>query len=263
MSSLNNKKIRTLIADDEPAARASIEILLQSEPDIDVIGSCGDGLTTLKVIESLKPDLVFLDVQMPELTGFEVLEALGADALPAIVFVTAFDQYALKAFDNSAVDYLLKPYDDERFYQSLRKARRQLARAEVEATSMNFAHLLEILKSTTPRSSYLQRLTVKNSGRISFIPVDNIIFIESEGNFVKINMAGGIKAGNYTFKQLETMLDPNKFLRIHKSFIVNLDYIEIIEPYFHGDYTVILNNGTKLKLSRNYKASLDRIMGGE
>jgi two-component system, LytTR family, response regulator len=260
MLASGDKKIRVIIADDEPAARASMEILLSKEKDIELVCSCCDGKEAIEAINGLQPDLVFLDIQMPEKNGFEVLEEINIEPVPAIVFVTAFDQYAIRAFEKSAIDYLLKPYDDERFYQSLQRARKLIEAFQLQQQNSSLIHLLAFLKqSPSGTMQYSKRLTVKSNGKISFIPVDSIHFIESEGNFVKINTQSGLKAGNYTFKQLDLLLDPEKFIRIHKSFIVNVDQIEMIEPYFHGDYQVLLKDGSKLKLSRNYKHSLDRI----
>jgi two-component system LytT family response regulator len=251
-------KIRTLIADDEPAARDSIQILISKRSDIEIVGICKDGKETAETILDLKPDLVFLDIQMPAMDGFEILEAIKDDLLPVIVFVTAFDQYALKAFEMSAVDYLLKPYSDERFVQSLDKAKQWIASRNAHSQIERIENLLTALQNSS--SSYLKKLVVKNQGKITFIPVSTILSIESEGNFVKVHTQEGQKLASYTFKQLEAILDPKVFTRIHKSYMVNLDFIESIEPYFHGDYHLVLTDGSKIKLSRNYKDSLDLIL---
>ncbi|WP_423146274.1 LytR/AlgR family response regulator transcription factor [Rubrolithibacter danxiaensis] len=254
-----NKKISIVIADDEPAARTSIETLLSGKEDIDVLASCCDGNETAAAIIQLKPDLVFLDIQMPELNGFEVLETVSKEYCPAFIFVTAFDQYALKAFEKSAVDYLLKPYDDERFYASLDKARVQI-RSSTNQLKIQQAEALLALLQPSVKAAYKKRLLAKNNGKISFVPVDTISFIESEGNFVRLYTGSESRTANYTFKQLSDLLDPEKFARIHKSHIVNIDHIEIIEPYLHGDSYILLKDGTKLKLSRNYKSSLEKIL---
>jgi two-component system LytT family response regulator len=249
--------IRTVLADDEPAALASMEILLSKRQDVEVIARCKDGKEAAEAIMTLQPDLVFLDIQMPEMNGFEVLEIIKEDFIPAIVFVTAFDHYALKAFEKSVVDYLLKPYDDERFYASLDKAKEIIAARKIESQIQR----LEMLLRNFQKQGYLKKLTIKNNGRITFVPVESILSIESEGNFVKVHAQTGIKLANYTFKQLLEILDPKLFVRIHKSHIVNIDWIEMIETHFHGDYHIILKDGSALKLSRNYKESLDRILG--
>lgn len=251
-------KIKALIADDEPAARESIQILLSKKSEVEVIGMSKDGKETAETILELRPDLVFLDIQMPAMNGFEILETIKHEWLPVIVFVTAFDQYALKAFEISAVDYLLKPYSDERFGQSLEKAKQWIASRNVHGQIERVENLLTALQNSSP--SYLKKLVVKNQGQITFIPVSTILSIESEGNFVKVHTQEGPKLANYTFKQLSAILDPKVFTRIHKSHIVNVDFIEIIEPYFHGDYHVVLKGGSKIRLSRNYKDSLDLIL---
>jgi two-component system LytT family response regulator len=253
-----SKKIRTVIADDEPAARESVQALLKARQDTDVIAMCKDGKETAEAILELKPDLVFLDIQMPELNGFEVLEVIKDSFLPAFVFVTAFDRYALKAFEKSAIDYLLKPYDDKRFYQSLEKAKQWIYVRNNEKRLERIENVLALLQN--PVEKYVKRLIAKNQGQITFIPVETVLTIESEGNFVKVHTSSGMKMANYTFKQLSEILDPKIFVRVHKSHIVNRNFVEKVEPYFHGDHFVILKGGSKIKLSRNYKASLDVIL---
>lgn len=255
---MDNETIKTIIADDEPAARDSIQILLSKRQDIEVVAACKDGKETAETILKLKPDLVFLDIQMPEMNGFDVLEAVRDSFLPSFVFVTAFDQYALKAFERSAIDYLLKPYDDDRFYQSLEKAKQWITFRNAESQLQRVESLLTAMQKSSP--SYLKKLIVKNQGLITFIPVDTILSIESEGNFVKVHTLSGTKIASYTFKQLMEVLDPKTFARIHKSHIINLGFVEMVEPHFHGDHFVTLKGGNKLKLSRNYKESLDLIL---
>ncbi|HEY8937861.1 MAG TPA: LytTR family DNA-binding domain-containing protein [Cyclobacteriaceae bacterium] len=250
-------KITTIVADDEPAARESVRILLSQKADIEILAICKDGKETAEAIINLRPHLVFLDIQMPCMDGFEVLEAI--DYMPAFVFVTAFDQYAIKAFEKSAVDYLLKPYDDERFYKSLEKAKQAIQTQNVQTQLQRVENLLTSFQTTSP-IAYKKKLISKNNGQITLVPVETIFNIESEGNFVKIHTQQGIKLGNYTFKQLEQILDPSQFVRIHKSNIVNIHWIEMMESHFHGDYIITLKNGVKLKLSRNYKESLDHII---
>jgi len=253
-----NTPIRAIIADDEPAARTSLQILLSKREDVEILALCSDGRETVAAILNFKPDLVFLDIQMPELNGFEVLRAIQRSDLPAFIFVTAFDQFALQAFQESAVDYLLKPYDDERFYESLDRAKKQLTSHQLQDRLKRIEHLLESMQG--PAALYATKLTVKTSQAVSFVPIDAIMVIESEGNFVSVRTKDGTRTADYTIKQLLEILDPKKFVRIHRSHMINIDFVEGLEPYFHGDYYVILNNGAKFKLSRNYKESFDRAM---
>ncbi len=261
MNSINHHltKISVFIADDEPAARRSLEVLLGNKPEVAIKCICKDGRETADAIIKYRPDLVFLDIQMPELDGFEVLEAVKSFYLPAFVFVTAFEQYAIKAFEKSAIDYLLKPYDDERFNVSYAKALQLITNNNILQKLQQAESLLSIINRQTS-STYPKKLSIKNNGRISFFPVEQITYIESKGNFVQIYSATESRLASYTFKQLEAILDPHQFARIHKSFIVNCDEIEHIEPYFHGDYILLLKSGIQLKLSRNYKEALERII---
>jgi two-component system LytT family response regulator len=252
-------EIRTIIVDDEPAARESVRILLSQKSDVKIVAICKDGKEAAEAIANLKPHLVFLDIQMPGMDGFEVLETIDEDFLPAFVFITAFDQYAIKAFEKSAVDYLLKPYDDDRFYKCLEKARQVIRTQSMQTQLQRVEDLLTSLQTTLP-IQYKKKLISKVNGQITFVPVEIIFNIESEGNFVKLHTQDGVKLANYTFKQLEQILDPSQFVRIHKSNIVNINCIETMESYFHGDYIITLKSGSKLKLSRNYKESLDHIL---
>lgn len=250
-------KLKVIIADDEPEARHSIEVLLSKQDDIEIIRTVNNGPEALEVILNQKPDLVFLDIQMPGMDGFEVLEKLQHTFMPTFIFVTAFDRYAVRAFEKSAVDYLLKPYDDERFYQSLDKARNLIALNKTRQQIERIEDLLQSIQAPQmPETVYQERLPVKNHGKITFLPVNTIVYLEAEGNFVKIFTESGMKISGYTFKQLEQLLNPVKFVRIHKSFMVNIDQIESLEPYFHGDYSVSMKTGAQLKMSRNFKDSL-------
>jgi two-component system LytT family response regulator len=258
--------MRVIIVDDEPAARASLAVLLSSQSDVVLLASCQDGLEAVEEISRLRPDLVWLDVQMPELDGFGVLKALAAKGipLPFFVFVTAYDHYAIRAFDNNALDYLLKPYDDARFYRSLEKVRQTLHMKGLQVLTSQLENLIRTLDQTRPASpapvAYLRKLVIKQNGRILFVPTDEIYYVESESNFVKVYTPGGMHVANYTCKQLEELLDPKQFTRIHKSFLVNIEQIHSVETHFHGDYLIKLKNGGLLKLSRNYKNKLDLIL---
>jgi two-component system LytT family response regulator len=257
--------IKVLIVDDEPAARACIRVLLKTHPDFALIGECEDGFQALEAIGKTSPDLVFLDIQMPEMTGFGVLEALPGPTLPHFVFVTAFDQHAIRAFDCNALDYLLKPYADARFYQALTKARQAIEAARSHQQAGQIGQLLRMIgpaaRENTPLpASYLKKLTVKHGGRIQLIPTEQVYYVESEGSFVKLHTAQGMQLASYTCKQLEGLLDPRKFIRVHKSYLVNVDQIESLEPHFHGDYLIYLRNGTQLRLSRNFRDKLGLIL---
>ena len=257
-------KIKVLLADDEPAARKSMETLLKREKDVEVKAQCRDGKEAVEAILHHRPDLVFLDIQMPKMDGFAVLKSLSKEELPVFIFVTAFEQYALKAFELTACDYLLKPYDDERFYQSLDKARAHLKGRQSQEQWKQLEHIFTGFPSSSSAVGsplFPKRLALKSQKRISFVEVEDIWYVESEGNFVKFHTKEGVRIGNFTFKQLQDLLDPEKFIRIHKSFMVNIEVIQYLEPYFHGDYFVFLKDGQKLRMSRNYKDSLSHLLG--
>jgi two-component system LytT family response regulator len=249
-------KIRTLIVDDEPLARERIVDMLVGDAEVEIIGECGDGLTAVATIESLKPDLLFLDVQMPELDGFGVLEAI--EETSAIVFVTAYDQYALRAFEVHALDYLLKPFDRERFDKALRRAKSQIERERAGTMNRELAALLADLKS---RPKPLERLVIKAGGRVFFLRVDEIDWIEAAANYVRLHTGKEAHLLRETINGLAAKLDPDKFLRIHRSIIVNLERVKEMQPWFHGDYVVILQDGTQLTSSRNYREQLRKLLG--
>ncbi|WP_184547799.1 LytR/AlgR family response regulator transcription factor [Mucilaginibacter sp. FT3.2] len=255
--------MRVIIADDEPAALTSLEILLNTEPQVEIVATCINGIEAVKAITLYKPDLVFLDIQMPEMDGIEVLKTLDNSHLCCYVFVTAYDKYAVEAFNRSAVDYLLKPYDDERFFKSLKKAKQIILNKRTLESSLSLQKLIALIGDTDGfQRNYVKRLVSKSNGNTIVVAVDEIKFIEAQGNFVHLHTHNHVRVGNYTFKKLLQILDPDRFIQIHKSFIVCVDFIEIIEPYFHGDYILTLKDKdkTKLKLSRNFKPSLDLIL---
>ncbi len=243
-------KIRTLIVDDEPLARERITRFLKKETDIELIGECSNGREAVARIRELKPDLVFLDIQIPELDGFEVLEELGISEMPAVVFVTAYDNYALKAFDFHALDYLLKPYDGERFSRAVERARTQILSGKSADIDQRLLSLLENLKS---EQKYLERLMIKSQGRVFFLRAEEIDWIEAEGNYVRLHMGRESHLLRETMNHLASRLDPEKFLRIHRSTLVHIERIKELQPLFSGDYTVVLRDGTELTLSRTYR----------
>jgi len=254
------KAIRTLIVDDEPAAREGIRQLLSDDPDILVAGECADGLEATAAIRATAPDLVFLDVQMPELDGFGVLREVGVESSPAFVFVTAYDQYALRAFEVHAIDYLLKPFTDERFRESLQRAKQQVRQGELVGLSRKLAALLDSYGAGA-RPQYLERLVVKSGGKVTLLRVADIEWIDSEGDYVRIHVGKTWHLLRETMKNLETQLDPQRFVRIHRSTIVNLERIKELQPFFRGDYVVVLQSGITLKLSRGYRDHLEARLG--
>ncbi len=250
--------ITTIIVDDEPLAREKLRGFLESESDIEVIAECRDGAEALVTIEQEKPDLVFLDVQMPELDGFEMLENLDRTLLPTVIFVTAYDQYALKAFEVHAVDYLLKPFDRERFRDALNRARSELERRQVSGMRRHLEALLEDIESR--RSRYPERLVVKTSGRVVFLKVAEIDWVDAAGNYVKLHTGNENLLLRETMGRIEQRLDPRQFLRIHRSTIVNIERIRELQQQFHGDYVVILKTGQRLTLSRSYRDKIQELL---
>jgi two-component system LytT family response regulator len=251
-------KVRVLIVDDEPLAREGVRSMLDREPDIEILGECGDGRLAVLAIEKQLPDLIFLDVQMPELNGFDVLEALEIESMPVVIFVTAYDRYALKAFEVHALDYLLKPFDHERFSLALAQARKQIA---LHKTGKHSQQLLTLLRDLKADRKFLERFVIKNAGRIFFIKADEISWIEASGNYVRLHIGTESHLLRETMSDLENKLNPNKFLRIHRSHIVNIEFIKEMQPWFQGEYVVILHDGTKLTLSRGYREKLNELLG--
>ena len=251
-------KIRSLIVDDEPLARARITELLARETDIEVVAECANGVEAVAAIAAQVPDLVFLDVQMPELNGFGVLERLGPGPMPVIVFVTAHDTYALKAFEVHALDYLLKPFDRDRFQRTLGRARVTLrSRADGEFDR----RLSELINQVGEGKRYLNRMIVKGDGASVLVQVKDIDYFESAGNYIRICVGRDRYLLRETMNALETGLDPEHFVRIHRSFIVNLDRVKGFEPYFHGDYVVRLHDGRSLTLSRTFRDKVEERLG--
>ena len=250
--------IRTIIVDDEPLAREKLRAFLETEADVEIIDECRDGREALETIEGEKPDLVFLDVQMPEMDGFEVLENLEREGLPTVVFVTAYDQYAIKAFDVHAVDYLLKPFDRERFSQAMGRARADVERQQVGDVKEQLLALLQDVESR--RAKYPERLVIKTSGRVVFLKVDEIDWVVAAGNYVRLHAGGESHMLRETMGRLEERLDPEKFLRIHRSTIVNIERIRELQQQFHGDYLVVLKSGQRLTLSRSYRDRIQELL---
>lgn len=244
-------KIRAIIIDDELLARKRVRQLLAEEADCEIIAECANGLEAIEAISEHQPDLIFLDVQMPEINGFEVLQELkDSTRMPAVIFVTAHDQFTLKAFDAHAVDYILKPFSVERFQQAFIRAWKKLRPETIRESNEQISLLLEHLKL---KERFLDRLIVNHKNRLILVPVNDVDWIESYGNYLRIHSDGKIYLLRETMNNLAERLDPEKFLRIHRSTLVKLDRIKELQPMFGGQYTVVLHEGTTLTLSRNYR----------
>jgi two-component system LytT family response regulator len=250
--------LRVLIVDDEPLGRQRLRALLEAEADVDVVGECVDGAAAVAALREYRPDLVFLDVHMPELDGFGVLQALGQDRPAGVIFVTAYDKYALRAFDVHALDYLLKPFDRERFQNALARARARIAQAQTAEVGEQLRALLE---ETRPGKKYLDRVVIKSPSRVFFLRVEEIDWVEAAANYLRLHVGREAHLLRETMSGLEARLDPEKFLRIHRSTIVNIERVRELQPWFHGDYIVLLRDGTKLTLSRSYRQKLQELFG--
>jgi two-component system LytT family response regulator len=249
--------IRTLVIDDEPLARRGILRLLRKDPETEVIDECADGESAVSAVLSKKPDLVFLDVQMPEMDGFQVIRQIGPERMPVTVVVTAFDRYALLAFDANAIDYLVKPLGLGRFEKALARAKERIAeRSQSNATKRIIATLEQIQR----RDDYFERLPVSENGRILFIKTEQIDWIEANGNYARLHVGARTLEIRETLSTLEERLNPRRFLRIHRSTIVNVHAIKEMQPWFHGYHLVLLQNGQELRLSR-YKGQIAQRLG--
>ena len=253
----DSTRIRTLIVDDEELARDRIQSLLERQPDVEIVGICSNGVAALETIEKLQPDLVFLDVQMPGMDGFEVVENLDAQVAPDIVFVTAHDGHAIRAFEIHALDFLLKPFDQTRFEKTLDRARARLRTSE---TSRIDSHLVSLLEELREERKYPERLIVKSSGRVFFVRTEEIDWVEASGNYVKVHTKADAHLLRESMKNMEGKLDPKVFVRIHRSAIVNIDRIKELEPWFHGEYIVIMRDGTRLTASRVFSDRLSALI---
>jgi two-component system LytT family response regulator len=239
-------------------ARERILSLLQQEGDVEVIGQCSDGVQAVSAIQQQSPDLVFLDVQMPGCDGFGVIQNIGADRMPTVVFVTAYDEYALRAFEVHALDYLLKPFGKDRFQETLKHARESLERRRAGDLGRRLLALVHDLK---PEQQRLDRLVVKSGGRVFFLRTDEIDWIEAAGNYVRLHLGEESHLFRETMNGMEARLDARRFVRIHRSRIVNTERIKELQPWFNGEYVVILRNGTRLTLSRGYREKLQEQLG--
>ena len=261
MSGGAGAKIRALVVDDEPVARDRLVKLLQQQSDVELIGECSNGVDTVTAIERLSPDLVFLDVQMPEMDGFEVVRALEAREVPAVVFVTAYDEYALRAFEVHALDYLLKPFSSVRFRATLEHARAQLSRHRAGELGRKLLAMAPELWEKQILSRPAERLLVRSTGRVHFIRTADIDWCEAAGNYIRLHVGQQEHLLRETMNSLETKLDPRLFVRIHRSTIVNVERIEQLRSSIAGDHTVVLKTGAKLTLSRGYRETFQSRFG--
>jgi two-component system LytT family response regulator len=270
--------IRVLVVDDERLARVRLEDLLRREPGVEIVGSARNGALAVDAIRTLRPDLVFLDVQMPVMSGLDVIRSVGAEAMPATIFVTAYDEYALHAFDVAAIDYLVKPFGDERFEQAFARARRRIA---LEGIALHRAQLLSALDRLEPDASasrgagappapassdasparYLERIAVEMRGKIRAVPVGDVDFITASGSYAELHVGDRRYVIRERMQVLEERLDPTRFMRVHRSAIVRLDLVELLHRSPGGDYQVQLRGGMRLPVSRSRHEALERWLG--
>ncbi len=263
-----------MIVDDEQHARDGIRIRLEEYPVVEIVGECASGAEAVAAINDLRPDLVFLDIQMPEMNGFEVLGAVNVDPMPVVVFVTAYDKYAVKAFEVHAFDYLLKPIEDKRFRVTLKMALSQLTGRSLTAYALNLRKMVDdylgveearrdsIEENTFEAGArFIDRIAIKSGGQVSMIPVSEIDWIESAGDYVYIHSNSRKHIIRETMKSLEEKINPGQFVRIHRSTIVNIDRIKSLKSNEHGDFEVNLHNGERLKLSRSYRSRFQKVIG--
>jgi two-component system, LytTR family, response regulator len=252
------KHIRTLIVDDEPAARARIGRLLQQDPEIELVGECRNGLEAVEAVHKHRPDLLFIDVEMPQMNGFEVVKKLNGDRVPFVVFVTAHDQYALRAFDVNAVDYLLKPYDDERFMTSLNKAKKHI---DMRTNSQLTGKLMDLMREHMhAKSEFTETFVIKEKGREYRVPVDEIIYLRAEGNYLHLQLKDKHHLYRMTMNAVETELDPTRFLRIHRSYIVHNAHVRSSRYSGNNEFIFTMDNGERIISGRSYKEQIAKAL---
>jgi two-component system, LytTR family, response regulator len=262
--------IRVVVVDDEPMARAGVQKLLRLDPDIEIVGEAGNGRDAIPIIQRVEPDLLLLDIQMPELNGFDVLAALGPQNAPVTVFITAYDQFALRAFEVRALDYLLKPFDDERFHLVMQRAKDEVRRGRSAELSDRLESLLidygsrsvAITGTTADSNGYASRILLREGGTVSFQPVDDIDWIEAADYYAKLHVGDAMQLVRYTMNELEKQLDPRRFVRIHRSAIVNVARVKEIRVDYQNHHIVVLHNGKRVPLSRRRRDELERVMQG-
>ena len=250
-------EIRTIIADDEPLARKKLRILLAAEPGIHVVAECSDGQRTIAALKDYAPNLLLLDIQMPGANGFEVLASVPPDKLPMVIFTTAYDQYAIRAFESHALDYLLKPFDQERLHHAVERARTEI----LKTTDSHVAsRVLDFLNDARPKARVDKRLVIKAGGRVVFLNLDEIEWVEAAANYVKLNVGTESHLLREGIGRVSERLDPGQFVRIHRSVIVNVDKIKELQPCNSGEYIVVLKSGKELSSSRGYRSGLQRLI---
>ncbi|MEP6491779.1 MAG: LytTR family DNA-binding domain-containing protein [bacterium] len=249
--------IRCMIVDDEPLGRERIAALLRTLPDAELVGMCANGADAIESIGEVTPDLLFLDVQMPEVDGFGVLSAIARTTMPEVIFVTAHDRYALKAFEVHAQDYLLKPFDPDRLFDAYHRAAERVRLRRMGASSTQLLALIDEMERVR---AHRTRVPIKVDGRVTFLPVDEIDWMESADNHVKIHANGATHLVRRTLQNMQASLSPTDFVRVHRSSIVNVKRIKEIQPWFNGDYVVLLRDGTRVQTSRGYRARLEALM---
>ena len=249
--------IRAAIVDDEPLARRRIRNLLMEAPDVEIVAECANGKDAIEFLEDSLPQVLFLDIQMPEIDGFDVLQAIGVGRVPVVIFVTAYDQFALRAFEAHALDYLLKPFDDERFWAAVQRARERIRQQGGDLDR----RLQALLGNVRGDHGYLRRLVVPSGHRNVFIRAEHVDWIEADRNYIRLHVGGRAYLLRENLTHIASALDPTAFCRIHRSTIVNIDRIETVESLLHGEYLVVLHDGTKLTSGRSYRRSLLAIMG--
>jgi len=255
---MNPRKIRVVVADDEVLARKFVRRMLKQDPEVEIVAECGNGAEAVAMIRKEKPDLVFLDVQMPEMNGFAVLDAVKLDHLPEIIFTTAYESYAIRAFELHALDYLLKPFDQVRFKAALKYAKERFLSQRDEEKRLQIGTLLESIRA---QQQYLDRVIIRADGRISFLQTREIDWLEADDKYVHLHTSKGTRMVRQTLSAMEEQLDPRKFVRVHRSAMVNTDRIKELQPLFNGEHSLILEDGTRLTLSRKYKDKLFELLG--
>jgi len=251
-------RIRAVIVDDEPLARERLRTLLGEQGDVDVVAECGDGREAIRAVAAHSPDLLFLDVRMPGTDGFGVIDAIGEERVPAVVFVTAYGEHALRAFEVRGLDYLLKPFDRERFAKTMERVRQHLAR---RGSAELRTQLLELIDGLRQEPRHPERFVVKTGGRVFFVGADEIDWVEADGNYVRLHVGSAAHLLRETMAHLEERLDPSRFVRVHRSSIVNLERVKEMQPWFNGEYVVILKDGTRVVMSRGYRQKLAHLFG--
>ena len=257
----NGSAIRTIIADDERLARRKLRILLGSEPQVEVVAECPNGRQTVSAIRSFRPDILLLDIQMPDLNGFDVLSEISSDEMPQVIFTSAYDQYAIRAFEAHALDYLLKPFDQDRLHAAIERASLEIRKSRDQEFTNRVLELLSTVKSQKkPTPEFENRLAIRTNGRVVFLNLDEIHWVEAAANYVRINTAKDSYLFRETISRISDRLNPADFVRIHRSMIVNVRRIKELIPVNSGEYVVVLNSGKELSCSRGYRANLQHLI---